>query len=725
MARNLTNLFISESFQYLLQESGSAVQNGLGVDVSFLDVSASHAVTASFLTGTIESASFSDTSVSASYALSASYAVSASHEIVKEISSSYADRAGVAESVAFDDITGKPTLLSSSAQIATDISGAFDDVSSSLATRITAQEDFSSSLDATFATDAELNAVSSSVATDITNIVDGTTVVASSSFAQTASVLIGSIESASYAISSSHADFADTVFYEGVLGKPTLLSGSAQIATEISGAFTLTSQSLAADITTVSNDLDSLEAKSLVSSSAQIATEISGAFTDASASLASDITNIENGTTTVQYASNTVVVGKNLSGGLLQKGIPVYITGSGTEGNIAGIYPADASNPNRRPAGAILGEALNDGEEGVLLLDGFINEVDTSGFESGDKIFLAVGGGYTNVEPTGSSNIVQFLGNVEKKDATNGSGVIQMMGEGRNLPNIPQGELIVGGTGDVYTTIASSSFAKVGEDNTFTGTQTFDNIAVNGTGSFAVIQSVTGSAKIVGDAFIILNNNLPAERYAGVAVIDSGSGSPNVTASYQYDGQSNDWFYEYTDDGGVTTEHGIAIFGPEYDTIGNPTYLTSGSIPKADGGHHLYDSIISDNGTTVTVAGDITGDVITANTNFAGNLTGNVTGNASTATTASYATTALSASFADNATSSSFASSATSASFADTSTSSSYAVSSSYSVSSSISDANKNYNSSSGSIEFWSGNQTEYNAISASADVNTIYFVVE
>jgi len=720
MARNLTNLFISESFQYLLQESGSAVQNGLGVDVTFLDVSASHAVTASFLTGTIESASFSDTSVSASYALSASYAVSASHEIVKEISSSYADRAGVAESVAFDDITGKPTLLSSSAQIASDVSGAFDDVSSSLATRITAQEDFSSSLDATFATDAELNAVSSSVSTDITNIVDGTTVVASSSFAQTASVLIGSIESASYAISSSHADFADTVFYEGVLGKPTLLSGSAQIATEISGAFTQTSQSLAADITTVSNDLDSLEAKSLVSSSAQIATEISGAFTDASASLASDITDIENGTTTVQYASNTVVVGKNLSGGLLQKGIPVYITGSGTAGNIAGIYPADASNPNRRPAGAILGEDLNDNEEGVLLLDGFINEVDTSAFDSGDKIFLAVGGGYTNVEPTGSSNIVQFLGNVEKK-AVNGSGVIQMMGEGRNIPNIPQGELVVGGTGDVYTTIASSSFAKVGEDNTFTGTQTFDNIAVNGTGSFAVIQSVTGSAKIIGDAFVIVNNNLPAERYAGIKVIDSGS--TNTTASLQFDGQTNDWFYEY--EGDDPTNHGVVLFGPEYDTIGSPTYLSNNTIPKGDGGHHLNDSIITDDGSTVTVSGDITGDVITANTNFAGNLTGNVTGNASTATTASYATTALSASFADNATSSSFASSATSASFADTSTSSSYAVSSSYSVSSSISDANKNYNSSSGSIEFWSGNQGEYNAISASADVNTIYFVVE
>ena len=45
----------------------------------------------------------------------------------------------------------------------TAISGAFHAASSSLATRITSQENFSSSLDNTFATDSDLNLVSSSV----------------------------------------------------------------------------------------------------------------------------------------------------------------------------------------------------------------------------------------------------------------------------------------------------------------------------------------------------------------------------------------------------------------------------------------------------------------------------------------------------------------------------------------------------------------------------------
>jgi hypothetical protein len=120
--------------------------------------------------------------------------------------------------------------------------------------------------------------------------------------------------------------------------------------------------------------------------------------------------------------------------------------------------------------------------------------------------------------------------------------------------------------------------------------------------SIGYLQTITGSAKIIGDAFIILNNNLPTERYAGLVVQDSGSGSPLTTSSLQYDGQTDDWFYEYSTDGGVTVDHGIAMFGPEYSVKGVPTYLTNNTIPKGDGGHHLNDSNITDDGTVVTIS---------------------------------------------------------------------------------------------------------------------------
>ena len=39
------------------------------------------------------------------------------------------------------------------------------------------------------------------------------------------------------------------------------------------------------------------------------------------------------------------------------------------------------------------------------------------------------------------------------------------------------------------------------------------------------------------------------------------------------------------------------MFGPEYGTIGSPTYLSNNTFPIGDGGHHLNDSILTQNGT--------------------------------------------------------------------------------------------------------------------------------
>lgn len=159
------------------------------------------------------------------------------------------------------------------------------------------------------------------------------------------------------------------------------------------------------------------------------------------------------------YASNTIVTGKNLSGGTIAKGTPLYFTGSGTSGNIVGVFPADAGDSNRMPAGGVAGEQILNGDEGVVLLNGFINGVNTSAFSSGDEVFVAVGGGYTNVTPTGSA-LIQHLGYVEKS-AVNGSGVINMMGEVRALPNIQQGYAWVGNADGVPVAVATSSIQNV------------------------------------------------------------------------------------------------------------------------------------------------------------------------------------------------------------------------------------------------------------------------
>jgi len=162
-----------------------------------------------------------------------------------------------------------------------------------------------------------------------------------------------------------------------------------------------------------------------------------------------------------------------------------------------------------------------------------------------------------------------------------------------DLVGIPSG--IVSGSDQL-----TGSLMDLSTDQTIGGTKTFNNIVVNGTGSFAYLESTQGSAKIIGDAFIVLNNDTPTQRYAGVSVYDSGSAG--VTASLQFDGQENDWFYQYSDDGGVTVDHGVVLFGPEYATQGSPTYPTNNTIQKGNGGHHLLDSNITDDGSTITLS---------------------------------------------------------------------------------------------------------------------------
>jgi len=46
MSRDLTNLFIDETFQYLTQISGSELQDGLGNRITELDITASNSISA-------------------------------------------------------------------------------------------------------------------------------------------------------------------------------------------------------------------------------------------------------------------------------------------------------------------------------------------------------------------------------------------------------------------------------------------------------------------------------------------------------------------------------------------------------------------------------------------------------------------------------------------------------------------------------------------------------
>jgi len=293
-------------------------------------------VTTSSISGTTITFTKGDGTTYTNEIVSASYALTASHEVVHEVSSSYAETASFAESVEYDNILNKPTLLSSSAQIASDISGAFASDSASFSTRITDLEDFSSSLDATYATDADLTALSSS-ASDARNAIvagiSGSSDALSGSASDARNQLATDYIAADTALSSSASD-ARNAIVAGISGSSNALSGSASAARN-----QLAADYIAADTALSSSASDARNA---------IVAGISGS-SDALSGSASDARN--------QLATDYAAADSTLSGSASDARNAIVSNISGAFSIPAGTVSSSAQTIANLPTGTVSGSA--------------------------------------------------------------------------------------------------------------------------------------------------------------------------------------------------------------------------------------------------------------------------------------------------------------------------------------------------------------------------------
>jgi hypothetical protein len=164
--------------------------------------------------------------------------------------------------------------------------------------------------------------------------------------------------------------------------------------------------------------------------------------------------------------------------------------------------------------------------------------------------------------------------------------------------------------------IKTGSYATTGS-NIFIGTQTFtgsvyitQDLIVQGSSS---LQNVTASAVNIGTNQINLNTDLPAFRYAGLNVYDSGSSG--VSASLQWDSLNDQWIFLHRESGSAVVDSSILLYGPlSNDGLGSEATLTGNFLTKVENnghGHHLTTSSIQDTGTLVTInsATQITGSL--------------------------------------------------------------------------------------------------------------------
>lgn len=214
---------------------------------------------------------------------------------------------------------------------------------------------------------------------------------------------------------------------------------------------------------------------------------------------------------------------RNQSGGELQKGTPVHATDA--TGNVSDVIAADASDANAMPATYVLNETLADGATGQAIVTGRITGVDTSSFDPGDVIYVASGGGFTNVKPTGT-NLIQNLGVVTKSNANNGGGVVMGAGRSNDVPNIADGYAWIGNASGVATPTLLADVATSGSYNDLSDKPTIPSGTVDTSGTPAVQQLAvfTDADTIEGDANLtwngsklVLSGTLDADRISSSA----------------------------------------------------------------------------------------------------------------------------------------------------------------------------------------------------------------
>ena len=116
----------------------------------------------------------------------------------------------------------------------------------------------------------------------------------------------------------------------------------------------------------------------------------------------------------------------------ITKGTPVYITGY--SGNRVLIAPAEAGNSAKMPAVGLLETDIAANSNGHYTILGVAKNLNTTGYQVNETLYVGTNGGLTNVRPTGATTLIQNIGKVVN---VGNNGEILVMGPGRSndVPN--------------------------------------------------------------------------------------------------------------------------------------------------------------------------------------------------------------------------------------------------------------------------------------------------
>ena len=154
---------------------------------------------------------------------------------------------------------------------------------------------------------------------------------------------------------------------------------------------------------------------------------------------------------TAEAATLVVIACKNTSGATINKGTPVYQTGTVGATATIEVAPANALiSVGNYPAIGLLQTTLNNNGVGHVVITGELTSFTTSPIDgvvptTGDTLYLKSGGGLTLTKPTGEGNAIQNMGLVGKvSNGNSGSITVASIMRANDVPNLPEGRIWVG-----------------------------------------------------------------------------------------------------------------------------------------------------------------------------------------------------------------------------------------------------------------------------------------
>ncbi len=233
---------------------------------------------------------------------------------------------------------------------------------------------------------------------------------------------------------------------------------------------------------------------------------------------------------------------KNISSGnggaSLSKGDPVYIYGSvGASPRLyVDLADADSTATNnlgdsKMPCVGLLDQDLSPNGEGTATVVGKLRNLITSPIEGvtpseNATLYVKSGGGLTLEKPTGSTNLIQNVGQVGRiSTSADGNIVVAALLRSNDVPNLPTGKIWIG---DGNTIVSETVY--VDEPNNRVGINTMNpggELQVVGSGSIGNIYlSANASGSSVTDSLHIKKEALKASiinRDAGDLALGAGS----------------------------------------------------------------------------------------------------------------------------------------------------------------------------------------------------------